>query len=80
MTTIIGIKVANRQEQALHVQNILTEYGHVIKTRLGLNMHSETDCADCGLILLEIIKKEDAQELIDKLSKIKEIEVQTMKF
>ena len=37
MTAIIGIKVENRREEASKLQDILTEYGCVIKTRIGLH-------------------------------------------
>ena len=44
MTAIIGIKVENRREEASKLQDILTEYGCVIKTRIGLHDMGEYKC------------------------------------
>ncbi len=37
MTTIMGIKLDNRTQTAIEFQQILTNYGCSIKTRLGLH-------------------------------------------
>ena len=54
MTTILGIKISNKQESAKNVQNILSEYCCYIKTRLGINSYDEQTCSNEGLILVDI--------------------------
>lgn len=80
MTTIIGIKVNNRIESAICVQEILTKYGCIIKTRIGLHEEINGQCSPRGLILLEIINDETAVDIANELCDIEEIEIQQMKF
>ena len=63
MTTIIGIKVKNRLESAVAVQEILTKYGCIIKTRIGLHKEINGECSPEGLILLEITDDVQAVEI-----------------
>ncbi|WP_178337477.1 hypothetical protein [Candidatus Avelusimicrobium facis] len=74
--TIIGIRLANRQNEAALLQDILTRYGCCIKTRIGLHEVSLDACAAGGIILLEVIKKEE--DLLKELTG--KFEVQTMQF
>lgn len=76
MRTIIGIHLKDRADQAQALQEILTRYGCSIKTRIGLHDAAENQCAAGGLILLEVIKKE--QELLAELSA--KFPVQSMRF
>ena len=80
MTTIIGIKINNRLQNALSVQEILTDWGCAIKTRIGLHEEINGQCSPNGLILLEIIDDLKAVEIANKLCDIEEIEIQQMKF
>lgn len=80
MTTIIGIKVSNRLESAVSVQEILTKYGCIIKTRIGLHEEINGRCSPKGLILLEIINDEESIKIANELCDIEEIEIQQMKF
>ncbi len=57
--TIIGICLKNRTHQAAGLQEILTRYGCSIKTRIGLHDVAEGQCAPGGVILLEVINKEE---------------------
>ncbi len=76
MKAIIGISVENRREEAAKLQNILTDYGCVIKTRIGLHDMGEYKCLNYGVVLLEVIDK--VNEIYDELSK--HWHVQIMKF
>jgi hypothetical protein len=79
--TILGVQVTNRLEKAQDVQNILTEYGCNIKTRLGLHEVSESKCSTVGLLIIEACGNED--DIIDmeaKLNKIKGLVVKKMTF
>ncbi len=80
MTTIIGIKVSNRIENALFVQQILTNYGCFIKTRIGLHSQCNGQCSPDGLVLLEITDDQKAEDIAQALCEIEEIEIQQMKF
>ncbi len=80
MTTIIGIKINNRLDRAIEVQEILTRYGCIIKTRLGLHEEINGVCSPKGLILLEITNSESAIDIANELCDIEGIEIQQMKF
>ena len=80
MTTIISIKISNRLESAVSVQEILTKYGCIIKTRIGLHEEINGQCSPRGLILLEIINDEESIKIANELCDIEEIEIQQMKF
>ncbi|NDL67873.1 hypothetical protein [Anaerotalea alkaliphila] len=81
---IMGIKVDHRQVEAAKLQQLLTEYGCIIKTRLGLHNASEkgTECSEDGLILLEFIADADADvgELEGKLGGHAGVHVEKMVF
>ena len=80
MTTIIGIGVENRKETAVKVQDVLTEFGCDIKTRLGLNDYKETECSYKGLILVDVPNRERAIELTKKLNTIENVTIKEMEF
>jgi hypothetical protein len=46
---VLGVQVTNRVPNALEVQEILTEFGCNIKTRLGLHELTDTVCSTVGL-------------------------------
>lgn len=80
MTTIIGIKVNNRIENAVSVQKVLTDFGCVIRTRIGLHREIEGHCAPDGIILLEITNDDIAAEVAKALCDIEGTEIQHIKF
>jgi hypothetical protein len=66
---ILVILVGARKEQAVAVQQILTEYGCIIKTRLGIHDGVEDKCSNEGLMILELAgKEEEIQGLTGKVS------------
>lgn len=67
MTAIIGISVDNRKEEAQKLQDILTEYGCYIKTRIGLHDMGEYKCLNYGIVLIEVVDR--INEIFDTLSK-----------
>ena len=81
MTTIMGIRIADREKDAETVQNMLTEYGCYIKTRLGLH-EAENVCSSSGIILLEFVENSDenSRELMGKLQAVESVTVKTMIF
>lgn len=76
MSAIIGIQISNRLEEAAKLQEILTEYGCLIKTRIGLHDMGEYKCLNYGIVLIQVVDK--INEIYDKLSQ--QWNVQVMKF
>jgi hypothetical protein len=76
MTAIIGISIDNRTDEAIKLQEILTQYGCLIKTRIGLHDMGEYKCLNYGIVLIEVVDK--INEIYDKLSQ--HWKVQMMKF
>lgn len=80
MKTIIGIKLSNRISASSEFQDILSKYGCIIRTRVGLH---DVDCGKCsknGIILLEVINDELVARLQRELCSIENIEIQQMVF
>ena len=67
MKTIIGIKISERNNDAIKLQEILTKYGCQIETRIGLHDHSEDICSNNGIVLLDTV--DDCTELVKELEK-----------
>lgn len=80
MTVIMGIKLDNRAHTAIEFQKILTKFGCIIKTRLGLHDVSDNKCAPNGIILLEVIDDKESEIFEKELCTIDGIEIQLMKF
>lgn len=76
MTAIIGISVDNRTNDSLKLQELLTKYGCLIKTRIGLHDMGEYKCLNYGIVLIEVVDK--INEIYDELAK--HWKVQIMKF
>ena len=78
---VMGILVTNRVENATKLQEVLTECGCYIKTRIGLHEVNENLCAPGGLIILEIFGGDTAiADVEKKLGEIKGLQVQKMTF
>jgi hypothetical protein len=78
---ILGIHVDDRIKRASEVQQLLTDYGCSIKTRIGLHEVTGNFCAGFGLILLEMIgDPAKISALSQKLDKIEGVSVQQMVF
>lgn len=79
-TKILGIHLKDRSEEARIVQEILSEYGCLIKTRLGIH-EAGTICSPSGTILLELTgDEEEWNNFENKLIKIDGVEVKSMQF
>lgn len=61
MFTVMAIKLSGRNEIATKVQGVLTEYGCIIHTRLGLHNQESNSCSRDGLILLNLIAENKDQ-------------------
>lgn len=56
-TTIIGVILKNRLEDAIEFQKIITTYGCDIKTRVGLHPVQKDTCVNSGHCLIRSFKK-----------------------
>jgi hypothetical protein len=78
---VFGIHVTDRVHKAGEVQQVLTQYGCNIKTRIGLHHVDDNACSPRGLILLEMFGDEAVcQEMAAKLAAIPGVDVQKMRF
>ncbi len=69
--SILMILVDKRKKDAPTVQKILTAWGCIIKTRLGIHDGVLDECSDTGLIILELVGDEKKhKELKNKLNKL----------
>lgn len=80
-TRIIGVLITDRNKEAGKVQNILTQFGCSIKTRLGLHEVTDDNCSTSGLILLELFGDiSEMDKLESKLNEVEGTQVQKMVF
>lgn len=80
-TVIIGIKVKDHTADATVLQDILTRYGCVIRTRLGLPSNDAAGTADKGIIILELTgDTEEIQHLEKALDGLNYLEIKKMVF
>jgi hypothetical protein len=76
-STIMAILIDKRTDAAPEVQKILTEHGCIIKTRLG--MHESSNCADEGMIILDITADNTEVEALEaELKSIGGVKVKSM--
>lgn len=69
---ILGVLVGKRKDAAVNLQKILTAWGCIIKTRLGIHDGVLDKCSEQGLLILELCGSDDQnQELARKISVIK---------
>jgi hypothetical protein len=78
---ILGVNVTSFSKNSNEIQEVLSEYGCSIRTRLGLHEAAENICAPNGLILLDFIGGlTKADEITAKLNTIQGVEVKRMVF
>ena len=78
---ILGIHITERLQHALPVQQVLTEFGGNIKTRLGLHEISDKEAATGGILLIEFVGNDPRfHEFTDKLNRIEGVEAKQLVF
>ncbi len=60
--SVMIILVDHRKDRAQAVQKILTTWGCLIKTRLGIHDGVLDNCSESGLIILELVGENDKHE------------------
>ncbi|MDX9702933.1 MAG: hypothetical protein RBU23_07810 [Candidatus Auribacterota bacterium] len=69
--TVLLILQSHRKDTAVSVQKVLTAWGCLIKTRLGIHDGVLDNCSESGLIILELVgDKEKHNEMARKLDLI----------
>lgn len=77
---ILCVLVGKRKETAVNVQKILTAWGCLIKTRLGLHDGTLENCSESGLIILELVGDGDKiDEMVRKLELLEDVHAQLVK-
>ena len=78
---ILGVHITDRIGHVSSVQQLLTEYGCSIRTRLGLHEADNGFCSANGLLLLEMTDDaKTADALAEKLNAVEGVEVKKMVF
>ena len=78
---ILGVHITDRIKHVKSVQELLTEYGCNIKTRLGLHEVDGKSCSPNGLLILELVgETTKCQQLTDKLDALEGVDVKQMIF
>jgi len=76
---IAAVVLNNRIENAVKFQDVLTESGCIIKTRLGLHEAGDA-CSNEGLIILQLAGSDDEiNELIDNINSIEGAKAELIK-
>ena len=77
---VLLVLICNRKEEAERVQKILTGWGCLIKTRLGLHSGVLDSCSDTGLIFIELAGDEKKHgELCRKLDMLSGVSAKLVK-
>jgi hypothetical protein len=75
--TVLLVLINDRKESAITVQKILTDWGCTIKTRLGIHDGVLDNCANSGLLILDIVgEKSKNEEMTRKLNLLKGVKAQ----
>lgn len=73
---IVLIKIGNRDQAAVEVQRVLTQYGKSIKVRLGL--HDFDKESSNGLILLQTLSLKEGEDIQRELDGITDVTVKVV--
>lgn len=81
--TVLIVVIGKRKESAVNLQKLLTAWGCIIKTRLGIHDGVQENCSESGLLFLELAgEEEQKKELARKIdllagvsSKLVELEI-----
>jgi hypothetical protein len=78
---IIGLLITDRIKEAGRTQETLTNYAHVIKSRLGFHEVTEDVCSRVGVVILQLAgNTSECDKLEAELGHIGGLEIQRMLF
>ncbi len=64
--SILVILINNRRKDVPGLQGVLTKWGCIIKTRIGIHDGVVDRCSDVGLIILELAGKPSEHKKLEK--------------
>ncbi|MFA5362275.1 MAG: hypothetical protein WC335_03375 [Candidatus Omnitrophota bacterium] len=74
--TLVIFALENRRAEAVKAQKILTDFGCIIKTRLGIHDGVLDKCSNTGLIILELVgAKAEIKDFERRLKTVKSARV-----
>jgi hypothetical protein len=77
--TIVAVHITDRLTEAADIQGVLTKYGDIIKTRLGL--HEIESGGASGLLLLDVTPPAQRIEQFENdLQQVEGVEVKSISF
>ncbi len=80
-TRIIGLLIRDRIKEAGRVQLALSNYAHLIKSRLGFHELNENTCSRAGVIILQLSgSPEEYLSFEEEIASIGGVEMQKMSF
>jgi hypothetical protein len=72
--TVLLVSLNDRKQTAVTFQKILTDWGCMVKTRLGIHDGVLNKCSNSGLVILDIVgQKKKLTEMTRKLNLVKGI-------
>ncbi len=78
---ILGLLITDRIKEAGRTQQVLSDFAHIIKSRLGFHEVTEDVCSRVGVIILQLSgNTNDFDALEEALAGIGGLEVQRMSF
>ena len=76
---VVFILIGRRVEEAVKVQSVLSEFGDIIKTRLGINRELSKENDASGFIFLELCGEEQrGEELCKALNQIPDVKAECL--
>ena len=78
--TVMVVLINHRRDAAAKVQAVLTGWGCLIKTRLGIHEGVQEDCSENGLLFLDLVGDEEKlDELERKLNVLNGVSAKMLK-
>ena len=72
--TVLLVLLNDRKKTAITFQKILTDWGCMVKTRLGIHDGVLNKCSNSGLVILDIVgQKKKLNEMTRKMNLVKGI-------
>lgn len=78
---VMAVLISHRSKSVPKVQQILTKYGCIIKTRLGLHDIGEGYCSSDGMLILHLQgSQEEIENLNTELNELENIQASKIEF
>lgn len=80
-TRIIGLLIRDRIKEAGRLQQTLSNYAHIIQTRLGFHELNENKCSRTGVIVLHLSGEPESWKAFEaSIEAIEGVEMQQISF